>query len=287
MRFRSAATTALALGALGSAGGLAVAAEGGGDTKADYTPGERFAPLGSSAPCAAALDDPFVLPSGYGQSVVAREGEGGSIDLWDMNTQNESGREAGRYIYRTHETGTGSQVSTTDLKTGTTTILAQRADWERFDGIVWTPQGTILAAEETTQAAVPDPEVPQARAGLVYEIYPDADDPSRLDTSKGGGDGIAPRPLLGSKSHEGMRFDKQGNHYGISESSPGSIFRFVPDRRGDLSAGTLQAYRSADGHAGEGTWVSVDPAAVQVDAQAEATSKGANSYNRPEDVETG
>jgi hypothetical protein len=262
------------------------------DTQANYTPGERFEPLASSATCAPALDDPFVLPTDYAQQVVAREGEGGTIDLWDMNTQNEFGEDAGRYVYRTHETTTGSEVSVTDLQEGDTTVLAQRADWERFDGIVWTPWGTILAGEETSQAAVPDPQVPEARAGLVYEFFVDPENPDQLvaddprDTD-GVQDGIIARPALGSKSHEGMRFDKQGYYYGISETNPGSIYRFVPDRKGDLSEGQLQALKTEDGRTGQGVWVDIPDEAARTDAQAAATAAGANGYNRPEDVETG
>jgi uncharacterized protein len=40
-----------------------------------------------------------------------------------------------------------------------TRIVAQRADWERLDGITWTPWGTILIAEETINSA---PERPGA-----------------------------------------------------------------------------------------------------------------------------
>jgi uncharacterized protein len=97
------------------------------------------------------------------------------------------------------------------------------------------------------------------------------------------------RPALGSKSHEGMRFDKQGNHYGISERNPGAIYRFVPDHYGDgdLSEGTLQALKTANGHDGEGTWVDLPDELARTNAQAAATALGANGYNRPEDVETG
>ena len=42
------------------------------NTAADYTPGDKFEPLAASSPCVGALDDPFVLPSGYNQQVVAR-----------------------------------------------------------------------------------------------------------------------------------------------------------------------------------------------------------------------
>ena len=275
------ATTAMA------AGGRAI------DTAADYSPGSRFEPLAASAPCGPATDAPFELPDGYDQEVVATEGEGGTIDLWDMITQNEFGKDAGRYVYRTHETGTGGQVSVTDLKSGETRVLAQRADWERFDGIVWTPWGTILAAEEVITASVRDPAVPEARAGLVYEFFIDPKHPDRLKTDdprddvEPTNDGVAVRPALGSKSHEGMRFDKHGNHYGISESNPGAIYRFVPDRKGDLSEGTLQALKTANGHDGEGTWVDIPDDLARVDAQPAAAELGANGYNRPEDVETG
>jgi uncharacterized protein len=100
-------------------------------------------------------------------------------------------------------------------------------------------------------------------------------------------DGIRARPALGAKSHEGMRFDKQGNHYGISESDPGSIYRFVPDRTGDLSEGTLQALKTDDGRTGEGEWIDIPDEAAETDAQEAATELGANGYSRPEDVETG
>src|SRR5262245_12328772 len=109
------------------------------DTRADFTPFERFTPLSASADRGAPVDDPFVLPDGYEQLVVAREGDGGTTDLWDMNTQNESGKDAGRYVYRTHEVGGAGQLSVTDLETGTTTVLATRPHWERLDGIAWTP----------------------------------------------------------------------------------------------------------------------------------------------------
>lgn len=292
MRTRTLASLLVAVAVVGGGSALAALAGKAVDTSADYTPETEFASLAASAACAAALDDPFVLPAGYGQQVIAREGDGGGVDLWDMNTQNETGKHAGRYVYRTHEVAAGSQVTVTDLTTGATKILAQRLDWERFDGIVWTPWGTILAAEETTRSRVPDPDVPEATAGLVYELFVDPADPSRLDPTDprddvGPPDGIAVRPALGSKSHEGMRFDRRGFHYGIAESSPGGIFRFVPDEQGDLSAGDLQVYRSPNGRDGAGEWVSIPDAQARVDAQAAANALGANAYSRPEDVETG
>lgn len=162
------------------------------NTNANYTPGNQLKPLSTSTDCpgeeSGRTAEPFKLPTAYNQQVIAEEsdpGVGPSPDNWDMNTQNEFGKDAGRYVYRTHENrGNPSQVSVTDLKTGETKLLATRPDWEAFDGIVWTPWGTILAAEETTKQALPDPQVPEAEAGLVYEFFVDKDDPTVLDPSR-------------------------------------------------------------------------------------------------------
>ncbi len=99
MRFRRGASAtlavaALAVAALAVAGGTAAVADSDRanrqsiNTEADYTPGKEFAPQAASSPCTGALDEPFMLPAGYDQQVVAREPEGGTRDLWDMNTQN-------------------------------------------------------------------------------------------------------------------------------------------------------------------------------------------------------
>lgn len=280
-----------------------------------------FAPLMASAVCGsraapAFFEKPFALPPGYEQVAFARELDGGTRDLWDMHTQNETGPRVGRYLYRTHETGAAGQVSVTDLETlesvgpavtSETRILAERADWERLDGIAWTPWGTILAAEEVVTSAIADPQVPQAQSGLVYELFVSRSDPTRLDPSRetihdragvdvdGDGtidlvkDGIRARPAVGARSHEGLRFDPAGNLYGISETSPGYIYKFVPDRRGDLGRGQLHALRvdvpTAD-RTGQATWVALDRAAVQVNSQTAAAAAGATGYGRPEDVET-
>lgn len=258
----------------------------------------QFDPLPSSAACFPGglgtfpNEQPFIVPAGFVQTVVAREGDGGSTDNWDMNTVNETGAHAGRFLYRTHETPQAGQVTVTDLETGVTRVLAQRPDWNRLDGIVWTPWKTLLIGEEMRperQPSTPAPEFPQAQAGLIYEVDPDT------------GANVA-RPALGAKAHEGIRIDPQGNVYGISETGPttmvgtpprsapgGYIFKFVPDRRGDLSSGQLYALRVIDPTAadrtGEAVWIPLDRALVQIDADVAATRAGATGYGRPEDVE--
>ena len=238
----------------------------------------KFTPLPTSAVCGPSTEQPFLLPPGYSQTVIAREGDGGTLDLWDMNTQNETGPQAGRFLYRTHEIGSNGQVSVTDLETNITRVLAQRADWERLDGIVWTPWGTILIAEETTNSAFKDPTLPLARAGHVYEVDPVT------------GESVL-RAAVGSRSHEGLRFDPQGNLYSISESSPpsgGYIFKFVPNRPGDLSSGqsyALKVVAPTGDRTGAAVWLPINTAAAALDSDAEATRVGATGYGRPEDVE--
>jgi hypothetical protein len=88
------------------------------DTRADYTPFEEFEPLPTSSACqgegSGRQAQPFVTPPGYLQQVVSEEsdqladsppGPPGMEDLFDMLTQNEFGKQAGRFLYRTHEVG--------------------------------------------------------------------------------------------------------------------------------------------------------------------------------------
>lgn len=241
----------------------------------------QFTPLATSAACTDGgnPEKPLILPPGYDQVAFASEPQ--FQDVPDMNTHNETGQHAGRYLYRVHEVGSNASVSVTDLYTGKTRTIAQRTDWEVLDPIIWTPWGTLLIAEETNAARFRDPAVPQAVAGLVYELVPSEADPTVIEA-------IIPRPAIGAKSHEGMRFDPQGNLYSISERTPGYIFRFVPDRRGDLSSGQTYVLRvtQADGdRTGEAEWVPLPRAAVEVDASAAADAVGATGYGRPEDVE--
>jgi len=254
----------------------------------------KFEGLPEEAQCSAppataagfATYQPFVLPAGYTQRIFATQiadftpiaGSGG--DLPDMNTLNETGPKAGRYLYRTHEPSSNGAVTVTDLKTGVTRLVVQQSHYERLDGIAWSPWRTVIFAEEAVNAAQRDPAFPNALRGLVYEYDPAT--------------GVAvARPAVGSRSHEGLRFDAQGNLYGISESTPGAngsggIFKFVPDRRGDLSSGQLYALKVLDAsRTGAAIWVPLDRALSQTDADQAAVNAGASGWARPEDVEIG
>jgi len=242
--------------------------------------GFQFAPLAASAVCTPGGDAnaPFIVPAGYTQTIVASEPD--VPDAIDMNTQNETGPHAGRYLYRPAEGSIGA-VTVTDLETGVTKQLAFHPDWENMDPIVWTPWGTILVGEEAGVQRRKDPQYPNAIGGLMYEIFLNPSDPTTADS-------VVALPALGAKAHEGNRFDSQGNHYGISESNPGFIYKFIPDRRGDLSSGQLYALKvtqATGDRTGSAEWIALDRDAVQVDARAAALAAGATGYNRPEDIE--
>lgn len=243
-----------------------------------------FTPLPGSA-YGVAYDDasPWVIPAGYHQYDVSTEADldiyPGASDWNDMNTVNETGKRAGRYLYRTHEVrgpnhASNGAVSVVDLETGAAKVLVQRADWDALDGIRWTPWGTILFAEETDD-------------GHLYEITLDKKDPT-VATS------VVERTALGTMAHEGIEVGPDGSVYVIDEFRGGAIYRFVPDRRGDLSSGDLYALSVADGgtglDVGQGSWVKLDRAAVAANARAavaaaNAAGAGISTFQRPEDVE--
>ena len=107
-----------------------------------------FEPLAASAVCTngGSATQPFLIPAGFEQSIIASEPD--VQNAIDMNTQNETGVQAGRYLYRVSEVSSNGSLAVTDLWTGETRKIAQRADWESLDPIVWTPWGSLLIAEE-------------------------------------------------------------------------------------------------------------------------------------------
>ncbi|MHB1084000.1 MAG: alkaline phosphatase PhoX [Thiobacillus sp.] len=235
---------------------------------------------------------PFLIPEGFQQRVVSSGRDLNlyiGADMLDMNTVNETGAQAGRYLYRTHEVrgsnaarvdgGNGGAVSVVDLKSGKAKELVGRVEWEGLDGIVWTPWQTLLVTEETSTRKRPNPDAPHATSGLVYEIQLKRNDPSsakRVDV----------RPLLGAMAHEGIDVDPQGNVYVIDENRRGSIYQFVPDHFGDLSSGQLHVLKVLNPtKTGDAAWVALDRAQTQVSARVAARALAATEYCRPEDIE--
>jgi len=236
---------------------------------------------------------PWKLPKGFTQTVVSDETalniyDGGRDDWHDMNTVNETGKNAGRYLYRTHELRfpgnqpEGGTVSVVDLETGETSILVQDISYDALDGIRWTPWGTILFAEEKS-------------AGRLFEIQLDENDLTKAVA-------VIERPAVGLLAHEGIDIDKDGNVYIVDEyrgrsetrvergntcsgtvPCGGGVYKFVPDNYGDLSSGSLFVLKvnGPDG-TGQGEWVGPIDA---FNARASGTEFGGQSYQRPEDLE--
>lgn len=248
-----------------------------------------FDPIPASADLAA-WDPaaPFVIPAGFSQYIVSDESAldiyqvpavtGNGADWHDMNSVNETGKFAGRYLYRTHEVrganggAMGGVVSVVDLQTGETRILVGpdlAQPYQALDGIRWTPWGTLLFAEEVT-------------GGRILEVIIDQNDPmSALE--------VIDRPAVGRLAHEGIDVGPDGAVYvvdefrGQREGYGGGIYKFVPDRYGDLSSGNLYALKvtGPDG-TGQGEWVGpIDP----LNARQAGTDAGATGWNRPEDIE--
>lgn len=242
---------------------------------------------------------PWKLPKGYKAIVVSDERDlniypDGRDDWHDMNVVNETGPQAGRFMYRTHEVRLGrgdtvvdeigGTVSVVDLKTGETRILAQQGGlddgYTALDGIRWTPWGTVLFAEETT-------------GGRLFELVLNNDMMSAAE--------IIDRPAVGRLAHEGIDLDTEGNVYVVDEFrgrssssgtltscdeiSPcgGGVYKFIPDTYGDLSTGELYVLK-VDGPDGTGkaSWEGpIDP----LNARKSGSEFGGESYQRPEDLE--
>lgn len=227
--------------------------------------------------------DPFVIPEGFTQQLLADETVldiyAGADDLTDMNTVNETGPQAGRYLYRTHEVGSNGSLSVIDLQTGETQVIAQDAGWRRLDGLRWTPWGTVLFAEETA-------------GGRLFEAFLDPKDPTVVTH-------VEVRSELGILRHEGIEALADGTAFVIDELNGGSIFKFEPAKRGDLSDGQLYALKltgltDAEQLWNSGTyqqkvgafeWVALDMDQVVIDADAAANAVSATEFGRPEDVE--
>lgn len=257
----------------------------------DFT---KFTPLTQSANSNEwDVSAPWKLPEGYTQKVVSDETDlniypDGRDDWHDMNVVNETGPQAGRFMYRTHEVrlgrgddvvdAIGGTVSVVDLKTGETQIIAQQGGLEdgytALDGIRWTPWGTVLFAEETA-------------GGRLFEMVLKDD---MMSAAK-----IIDRPMVGRLAHEGIDLDEEGNIYVVDEwrgrsygcenvvPCGGGVYKFVPNTYGDLSSGDLFVLKvnGADG-VGSAEWAGpIDP----LNARTSGTEFGGQSYQRPEDLE--
>lgn len=281
-----------------------------------------FTPLTASATSSNTSENtnPFLLPSGWIQTELTDVNYMNSyfgsypstFRAWDML---DIGGSSHQFIYIPHEVSAGAGVTRYNRDTQSAAILLQGNNTSVFDAdpTVWshqaddfgaldpavlTPYNTLLTAEEWSGN------------GRIFEL-------TNPETATSPAD-AAWRWLskIPSVSHEGLKFDSQGNLYFIDESNTGSIYKFVPKVVGDLSVGqtfvlsvnnfvstggVASADYSAGGNAtasrtGAATWLAMTDidgnklttqnpfAFASRGGRAAADELGGTPYGRPEDL---
>ncbi|NOT26869.1 MAG: DUF839 domain-containing protein [Acidobacteria bacterium] len=243
---------------------------------------------------------------------------------WDMNTLNETGRRAGRYLFTVFEEEVPG-VQRHDLRTGETDTIwvsyalpvagaPQAADG--FDPAFWTPWGTLITAEESWETVAGGST---SRYGRVFEFKNPTTAPGIYDpvtAASNVGANFTHKNVIPRSSHEGIQFDKAGNMYFIDELNGGNIYKYTPkarfgrvlDREADyFAAGRTFVLRVGDGNTpnavGPYTWVPFTdangaglPGALTITDVAGVTSVDARNttnlaafkgtdYQRPEDAQ--
>lgn len=259
----------------------------------------EFTPLAGSVAAGSLPEDrPFQLSNpSFRQETLHANGPVGSParygDNWDMNTLNETGPQAGRYLFTPYETGSAG-VRRLDVTNGSAVDLVApgTSGFVAGDASRWTPFGTYLTAEESWGAG--------STKGRMFEITNPLAAP--------GASGFAERNIIPRVSHEGLAFDAANNMYFIDENNSGSIYKYVSSSPNDggayFSAGeTFVLKVGAGGNSdavGAATWVKItnaDGSAVnagdtvviegqsRVDGRKAADTALATAFNRPEDLE--
>ena len=133
---------------------------------------------------------------------------------WDMITANETGPDAGRYLFSPFETSMAG-VQRTDLTTGLTKTIVQPGTqgFVSGDASRWTPWGSYLTAEESWGAG--------STKGRLFELTNPVTATGTSDSN------FVNRSILPHVSHEGLAFDKNHSLYFIDEFNGGSIYKYV------------------------------------------------------------
>jgi secreted PhoX family phosphatase len=225
---------------------------------------------------------------------------------WDMITSNETGSNAGRYLFMPFETGTAGvqRIDTQDPHYDTRTVTIVQPGTQGFvsgDASRWTPWGGYLTAEESWGAG--------SVKGRLFEVT------NPITAGQYGGNFVW-RSIIPRVSHEGLAFDGNNTLYFVDELNGGSIYKYVsahPDATsGDefFAAGQTFALRVGAGGQFEGNngpaitgaaqWVAITNATGgaipgvstvlpdgTIDGRVSADNAAvmATGYNRPEDIE--
>lgn len=237
-------------------------------------------------------------------------------DNWDMNTQNETGADKGRYIFTPYEVFPNSGQSPSagvkrfDLQTNTSLeiVAPGRSNFVAGDASRWTPWGSYLTGEEAWASAVaPSLSNPAGSPASPYGRLFEVTNPTT--TTGDATTNFLLRDVLPRTSHEGLAFDSNKNLYFIDEFNSGSIYKYssanplATNGNDFFSAGQTFALKVGAGNnasaAGAFTWeaitnangaalASTAPAILNdgtLDGRVAADLVGATAYNRPEDLE--
>jgi secreted PhoX family phosphatase len=276
-----------------------------------------FTPLAASAGPTANEALPFTLSSpNFSQVILADRATqntvspGSNSGNWDMITANETGAQAGRYLFMPYETATGG-VQRVDLwdnnyNTRTVTIVSPGTQGcVAGDASLWTPWGSYLTGEECWGGAC-------STKGRLFEV-------TDATTAAAGSANFVQRNVLPRVSHEGLAFDAAKSLYFIDELNGGSVYKYVSANpnatTGDqyFNAGQTFALKVGAGGQFEGnngpaitgaaTWVAITTAtgtptidtfgafknlgggSFAMDGRLAADLVSATGYNRPEDME--
>ncbi len=289
--------------------GLAVAAQYA--AAATPTNFDTFVPLGASSPALPAgspleATAPLTLanPLWTQRSIADRATQLGlgqfNSGNWDMIATNETGTDAGRYLFTVFETGQAG-IQRTDLLIGQTRTIWQSPTASApfshvaFDASYWTPWGTFVTAEESWSSS-PSP------FGRLYEVTNPLKTTGTVD--------VVHRNVIPRTSHEGIQWDSAFNMYFIDELNGGNVYKYTSvagPGENYFAAGQSSVLRVGDGNTSNATgafeWVAItdlngDPLAdtvvvtdplfvTSVDARASANVaalKGTD-YQRPEDLQ--
>ena len=226
---------------------------------------------------------------------------------FDMITTNETGPDAGRYLFTVFETGQAG-IMRHDLTNGTTSTIWRSpvsGGHVAFDASYWTPWGTYITAEESWSGNADTGTVGNTSGyGRLFEVTNPLKASGTVDNVH--------RNAVARVSHEGIQFDSLGRMYYIDETNGGALYRYqstagVGDSYFDggvnsvlrVGNGTVAnatgaaqfiAFTDGDGSALAGAATLTDVNGVEsVDGRASANVAAylGTSYQRPEDLQIG
>lgn len=262
---------------------------------------DQFTPLAASVAGGSLPEDkPFQLSSSSFIQETLNANDAGAQnggvrlgDNWDMNTLNETGPNAGRFLFTPYETGSAG-VRRLDVVTGNAeTIVAEGAQgFVVGDASRWTPFGTYLTAEESWGTG--------STKGRLFEVT--------SPLAAAGSTGFVERNIIPRVSHEGLSFDADNNMYFIDEFNGGSIYKYVSStpttgttffdagetfvlkvgaggNTDAVGASTWEKITNADGSAVNALANVTIDGNTRVDGRIAANLALGTNFNRPEDLE--